>query len=332
MTWIPSKLRLACCVLVVVGGGSYLHASEIVRRSPPKTLAASSTAAARPPVLEPTHDEPSLSRLREFGMVSQRDTTGDRFPSGLKLSGATRRRMLLFSFDDGPSRSTTPRLLDVLDELGITALFFVTSESFGNGNPWEREHAEIVRDIVRRGHTIGNHTETHRQLPLLRNEEIEAELRRSAGKIAWTIGSYPRLIRPPGGALSKRVEQILGDHEYTSVMWAIYPEDLEANTPDQVVRAFFRVLDRRERDTGHRGGIVLMHDTKSHTAAALPRIVDALEERNCALLDAGEELYDIVDDLGYFIPGYNPDQTLSDRQSILAAETARRCQALALVR
>ena len=92
------------------------------------------------------------------------------------------------------------RLLDLLDQLGIKAIFFVTSESFGNGNPWEREHADIVREIVRRGHTVGNHTETHRQLPLLRNEEIEAELRRSAGKIAWTIGRFPRLIRPPGGA------------------------------------------------------------------------------------------------------------------------------------
>jgi peptidoglycan/xylan/chitin deacetylase (PgdA/CDA1 family) len=332
MPWISWKLRLVCCVLAVVGGGSYLHASRIVRQSPPKALAAARPTPVKPPLLEPEHDEPALARLREVAMVSQRDATGDRFPSGLMLPGTTRRRMLLFTFDDGPSRRTTPQLLDVLDELGIKAIFFVTSESFGNGNPWEREHAEIVRDIVRRGHTIGNHTETHRQLPLLRNEEIEHELRRSAGKIAWTIGSYPRLIRPPGGALSKRVEQILGDHEYTSVMWALYPEDLEAKTPEQVVRAFFRVLDRREQDTGQRGGIVLMHDTKPHTLAALPRIVDALERRNCELLEAGEELYDIVDDLGYFIPDYGTDQTFADRQASLAEHAARRCRALALLR
>jgi peptidoglycan/xylan/chitin deacetylase (PgdA/CDA1 family) len=334
MPWISWKLRLVCCVLAIVGGGSFMHASEIVRRAEPQSLAAARPARsmAPAPVIEPAHDEPELARLREFGMVSQRDATGDRFPSGLTLDGSARRRILLFTFDDGPSRRTTPQLLHQLDELGIKAVFFVTSESFGNGNPWEREHAEIVRDIVRRGHMVGNHTETHRQLPLLRNAEIEAELRRSAGKIAWTIGRKPRLIRPPGGALSKRVEQILGEHEYTTVMWGLYPEDLEASTPEQVTRAFFRVLDRREQDTGQRGGIVLMHDTKPHSVAALPRIVAAIERRNCKLLERGEELYDIVDDLGYFIPGYSTDQTLADRQAELAKRTARRCRTLALAR
>ena len=130
------------------------------------------------------------------------------------------------------------------------------------GNPWEREHAEIVREIVRRGHTVGNHTETHRQLPLLRNAEIEAELALSERKIERAIGSKPRLIRPPGGALSERVEQLLGENGYTSVMWALYGGDLEVETPEEVVRTFFRVLERREREPGDRGGIVLMHDTK----------------------------------------------------------------------
>jgi len=114
-------------------------------------------------------------------------------------------------------------------------------------------------------------------------------------------------------------------------MWGIYPADLEARTPDEVVQMFFHVLDRRERDTGDRGGIVLMHDTKPHSVAALPRLVDALQRRNCRLLERGEELYDIVDDLGYFIPGYAPDQSLDERQAALLERTERACAALALV-
>jgi peptidoglycan/xylan/chitin deacetylase (PgdA/CDA1 family) len=220
--------------------------------------------------------------------------------------------------------------LDVLDDLGIKALFFVTSESFGNGNPWEREHAEIVREIVRRGHMIGNHTETHRQLPLLRNAEIQAELAVSERKIERTIGSKPRLIRPPGGALSARVEQLLGESGYTSVMWALYPADLEVRTPEEVVRTFFRVLDRREQETGDRGGIVLMHDTKSHSLEAVPRLVDALQKRNCRLLAEGQELYDIVDDIGYFIPGYEVDETLEERQEELRERAQRACNTVAL--
>lgn len=327
MTSVSWKLRLLCCVLAIVGGGSLVGASEVgphPRRVPLRGIQPANV------VEEPTHPEPGMELLRRVAMVGQPDVTGSRFPSGLTIAGGSRRRAILFTFDDGPSKRTTPRLLDVLDELGIKALFFVTSESFGNGNPWEREHAAIVRDIVGRGHMVGNHTETHRQLPLLNNAEIEAELRRSGRKIAWAAGNYPRLIRPPGGALSKRVEWILAENGYSSVMWAVYPADLEESTPEGVVRTFFRVLDRREEDTGERGGIILMHDTKRHSIEALPRIVEALERRNCKLLELGEELYDIVDDLGYFIPGYEHDPSLDERQALLREETAQRCAALAL--
>lgn len=329
MPSVSWKLRLLCCVLAIVGGGSLVGASEVGPRPPIGAFA--SIRPARGVIDEPVHAEPGPQLLEQVAMVGQPDVTGSRFPSGLTIHGGTRRRMILFTFDDGPSKRTTPHLLDVLDELGIKALFFLTSESFGNGNPWEREHAAIVRDIVRRGHMVGNHTETHRQLPLLNNAEIEAELARSGRKIAWAAGSYPRLIRPPGGAMSKRVEWILAENGYTSVMWAVYPADLEEQTPEGVVRTFFRVLDRREQDTGDRGGIVLMHDTKPLSLRALPRIVDALERRNCTLLARGEELYDIVDDLGYFIPGYELDESLEDRQAALREDTAKRCGSVALV-
>ena len=328
MPSVSWKLRLLCCVLAIVGGGSLVGASEVGPRRHLGTLA--SIRPAGVVIHEPVHAEPSLEILEQVAMVGQRDVTGTRFPSGLTIDGGTRRRMILFTFDDGPSKRTTPRLLDSLDRLGIKALFFVTSESFGNGNPWEREHADIVRDIVRRGHMIGNHTETHRQLPLLNNAEIEAELTRSGRKIAWAAGSYPRLIRPPGGAMSKRVEWLLAENGYTSVIWAVYPADLEETTAEGVVRTFFRVLDRREQDTGDRGGIVLMHDTKRHSLEALPRIVEALERRNCGLLERGEELYDIVDDLGYFIPGYELDQSFDERQAALREDAAQRCATLAL--
>jgi peptidoglycan/xylan/chitin deacetylase (PgdA/CDA1 family) len=327
MRWIPWKVRLSCCALAMVGGSSFAGAAEVSPLS-----VAIAPVAIRPssaPIVEPVHSEPGPDVPEVVPIVSE-DVTGLRFPSGLTIHGGTKHRAILFTFDDGPSRRTTPRLLDLLDELGIKAVFFVKSESFGNGNPWEREHAEIVRDVVRRGHLVGNHTDTHRQLPLLRNAEIEAELAVSERKIEWTLGRTPRLIRPPGGALSKRVEGLLSYHGYTSVMWALYGGDLEVTTAEDVVRTFFRVLERREQETGDRGGIVLMHDTKTHSVDAVPRLVSALHKRNCKLLANGEELYDIVDDLGYFIPGHEPDQTLEERQEELRERTRLVCDTVAL--
>ncbi len=331
MRSIPWKVRLSSCALSIVAGGSFVGATEISIGPEAMTVAtlAEPREPVREPIREPVHAEPGPGTIDRVGLVRNPDPTGSRFPSGLTIAGGSRRRTLLFTFDDGPSRRTTPRLLDTLDRFGIKAIFFVTSESFGDGNPWEREHARIVREIVRRGHMVGNHTETHRQLPLLRDADIHAELALSSRKIQRAVGRQPRLIRPPGGALSKRVEELLASEKYTSVMWAVYPGDLEVHTADDVVRTFFRVLERRERETGERGGIVLMHDTKGHSVEAVPLLIEALRERNCELLRRGEELYDIVDDLGYFIADYEPDEAFDERQRELARDTARRCDALA---
>ncbi|MGB5696915.1 MAG: polysaccharide deacetylase family protein [Polyangiales bacterium] len=325
MSKVPWRLRLSCCALAMVAGSSWASATEV---SP--MLATIAPAAIRPSprfMREPLHAEPG-PEVAAVVPIPNRDATGFRFPSGLTIHGGSRHRMILFTFDDGPSRRTTPRLLDMLDDLGIRAIFFVKSESFGNGNPWEREHAEIVREIVRRGHMVGNHTETHRQLPLLRNAEIQAELALSERKIEAAVGSKPRLIRPPGGALSQRVEQLLGERGYTSVLWALSGDDLEVSTPDEVVRIVFRVLRRRERETGDRGGILLLHDTKDQSLDAVPKLVEALQKRNCKLLADGQELYDIVDDLGYFIPGQEPE-TVEERQEELRERTRRACHTLA---
>ena len=331
MPKVPWRVRLSCFVLVLVAVGSLAGASRPASESvvePTPVVAHVSTVRGHslpidePFALEVVHgDEPG---------PPPDDVTGTRYPSGLTIDGSTRRRTILFSFDDGPSRRTTPKLLDLLDQLGIRAVFFVKTESFGRGNPWEREHAEIVQEIASRGHMIGNHTETHRQLPLLRNAEIDAELSLSEGKIENAIGLRPRLIRPPGGALSARVRDLLAARGYTSVLWSVYTGDLEVDTADDVVRTFFRVLKRRERETGDRGGIVLLHDTQPHSLDALPRLVDALKQRNCELLGRDEELYDIVDDLGYFIPGHEPAQSLDARQAELKVRTQRDCAALAL--
>jgi peptidoglycan/xylan/chitin deacetylase (PgdA/CDA1 family) len=331
MPKVPWRVRLSCFVLVLVAVGSLAGASRPASEpvvEPTPVVAHVSTVRGYPsPIDEPfalevVHgDEPG---------PPPGDVTGARYPSGLTIDGSTRRRTILFSFDDGPSRRTTPKLLDLLDQLGIRAVFFVKTESFGRRNPWEREHAEIVREIASRGHMIGNHTETHRQLPLLRNAEIDAELSLSEGKIENAIGLRPHLIRPPGGALSARVRDLLAARGYTSVLWTVYTGDLEVDTADDVVRTFFRVLKRRERETGDRGGIVLLHDTQPHSLDALPRLVDALKQRNCELLGRDEELYDIVDDLGYFIPGHEPAQSLDTRQAELKVRTQRDCAALAL--
>ena len=92
----------------------------------PVAIAPVSIRPAPATIVEPRHAEPGPG-VPELVPIPNQDVAGLRFPAGLTIGGGSKRRAILFTFDDGPSRRTTPRLLDMLDELGIKAVFFVKS-------------------------------------------------------------------------------------------------------------------------------------------------------------------------------------------------------------
>jgi hypothetical protein len=102
------------------------------------------------------------------------------------------------------------------------------------------------------------------------------------------------------------------------------------------------VFEHRERELGERGGIILLHDTYAWSVDAFERIHGYLLAQNCELLERGEELYDVVDDLSFFYtertgepasaeaaPAHVDPTMLAARQARLRERTARRCRSLA---
>ena len=270
------------------------------------------------------------------------DPFGDRFGDGLIITGSTPHRLILFTFDDGPDPRTTPLLLDRLDQAGIKAIFFLVANRMAGTTPMERHQAAIAREIARRGHMVGGHTLDHVQLPLLDDAQVEYQLDESERIFQQALGGIPRLFRPPFGAHSERVDQHLVAHRYTPVLWNLGTGDFQVRTTDEVFDIWLKVLERREREYGDRGGIVLLHDTYAWSVDAFERIYAYLQAQNCVLLERGEELYDVVDDLSFFyIPRADADEEaeapparpapelLAARQAALRERTARRCKSLA---
>ena len=269
-------------------------------------------------------------------------TLGAAFGRGRIITGATPHRLILFTFDDGPDQRTTPLLLDRLDDAGIKAVFFLVASRLGQGTPIEREQSMLAREIVRRGHLVGGHTFDHAQLPLLDDSAIEDQLRRSDANFQRIFGTRPSLFRPPFGAHSQRVDQLLAAHGYTIVLWNLGAGDFQVRSADDVYDTWKKVFERRERENGDRGGIVLLHDTYAWSVDAFQRIVSDLMARNCALLDRGEELFDFVDDPSLFYvardgapaeteaaPAQLAPEVLERRQAPLRERTARRCKSMA---
>lgn len=291
------------------------------------------------PVVEPTTQaapprEPEPNETDPFG-ASLRD--------GRVITGGTPHRLILFTFDDGPDLRYTGRLLDTLDALGIRAVFFLTARRFAGATPYERRLADLAREIVRRGHYVGSHTLDHLQLPLLTGPRLEEQVVGAEKVFESVLGARPFLIRPPGGSRSPRIDAFLARRGYTQMLWNLGTGDAQVRSSDEVLRTFARILERREREYGERGGIVLLHDIHAWSVEAVPRIVRWLEEKNCELLARGEELYDVVDDPRVFFvprgeaapgesaPPLEPDPVWLDaRQAALRARTEARCHRLAM--
>src|SRR5262245_25932271 len=82
---------------------------------------------------------------------------GADLPGPRYLSGSTARRMLHFTFDDGPTAENTPRLLDALDRAGMKATFFFSTSRFASRERRNARALDLAREVARRGHEVGAH-------------------------------------------------------------------------------------------------------------------------------------------------------------------------------
>lgn len=195
-----------------------------------------------------------------------RDTLSATLPTRLLLSqGPRRSRSVCLTFDDGPHPVHTPRLLDVLQDQGVRATFFVV------GREVER-HPEIVRRMVAAGHLVGNHTFSHSAPGTVSARQLIDEVRRTDDLLTPILGQAPRLFRPPHGKVTAAKLLRLWGSSRTVVLWNADPRDFARSEPGEVLGWF--------RDRPLRGGdLVLMHDNVPHSIEALPELIEESRRR-----------------------------------------------------
>jgi peptidoglycan-N-acetylglucosamine deacetylase len=187
-------------------------------------------------------------------------------------AGATARREVALTIDDGPDADVTPRVLDALDALGVRATFFCIGERV-------RRHPALAREIVARGHAIENHSDGHRHhFSLLGPRAYDRELAAAQATIADTIGIAPRFFRAPAGLRNVFLQGALERQGLTLTSWTRRGFDTVERDPTRVTA---RLVDGLSA-----GDILLLHD--GHAArgadgmpmvlASLPRVVEALRE------------------------------------------------------
>jgi peptidoglycan/xylan/chitin deacetylase (PgdA/CDA1 family) len=240
------------------------------------------------------------------------------------ITGATKHRLLHFTFDDGPDADQTPRLLDMLDQAGMKATFFFSTSRFVSREARNAQAIELAKEVARRGHNLGSHSSEHQRMAKLAPPALRDQLKRSDEAFEAIFGAQTRLFRPPFGSRNAALDAMLAERGDATVMWNIGMADWVERKPELVALTFFRALERNERDRGERGGVILMHDTHAWSVDAFKLIAAELERRNCAALASNEELYDSTDDLTPFVIEPTAAQ-LAARQLELRARFEKRC-------
>ncbi|WP_276694522.1 polysaccharide deacetylase family protein [Ruminococcus champanellensis] len=181
-------------------------------------------------------------------------------------------KVIALTFDDGPS-STTPLVLDKLDQYGVVASFFVCGNNVG----------EQTTDTVKRAYDMGceihNHSKSHRDMTKLTEEQIRREITETSQRVEAITGEPTRFFRPPYIAVNDLMYDTVGMPficGYGSNDW-----DDKVGVQERSDKVLAQI---------HDGSIILLHDAEGNTKTveALDLLIPALQQDGYTLVTVSQ--------------------------------------------
>jgi peptidoglycan-N-acetylglucosamine deacetylase len=165
---------------------------------------------------------------------------------------------IALTFDDGPHKVYTRKLVEVLNSLHVPATFFLVGKQVV-------KYPQLVQLEVMDGYEVGNHTYDHVNLTKIPPSRVGYELDACGLAIERATGSPVRFFRPPGGDVNAAVVHEATQHNYIVTLWT--------NDPGDYAKPGSDILLQRSLDKLQNGAIVLLHDGMPETMAVLPSLV-----------------------------------------------------------
>ncbi|MFH1879637.1 MAG: polysaccharide deacetylase family protein [Bacillota bacterium] len=194
-------------------------------------------------------------------------------PQAMLQTDNSTRPMIALTFDDGPTRTYTQKVLSGLARYGAGATFFCVGKAV-------IKQPDMLRREMDFGHTVAAHSMTHENPWEQSAADMLAEYGAQKQLYQDVSGLPVTLLRPPGGDLKTYVTRQVG---WPLIRWHKSGSD---TGPD-----YARDVARRVVSAAAHGDIFLMHDTKEKTADAVPLILEALKERGFMFATVDELLY-----------------------------------------
>ncbi len=184
-------------------------------------------------------------------------------------------KVLAISFDAAWGGDQTMKLLDILDEYGVKTTFFLVGI-------WVERFPELVKEIVARGHEIGNHSTSHPQMSKISDDKIRDELRVTSDRIEQLTGVRPTLFRPPYGDYNDRVVTVSRAEGYECVQWNVDSLDWKNRGVEDLIR--------NATKNNKPGDIVLFHNDSQYIVQALPTILKTYQDAGFTVIPVSEIL------------------------------------------
>ena len=186
-------------------------------------------------------------------------------------------RRLALTYDDGPNDPHTLRLLEVLARHEVRATFFLIGR-------YVRQRPDIVREISRAGHVVGNHTFSHPLLIFQSDSEIRRQLVECQAALQDAVGESSNLFRPPFGGRRPAVLRIARGLGLETIMWNVTGYDWNAPPAEVIEKKVVRQVGG--------GDVILLHDgrhkemgaDRSQTVIATERLIGRYREQGFGFL------------------------------------------------
>ncbi len=170
------------------------------------------------------------------------------------------------TFDEGYEYGYTERILDVLKEKDVKAVFFITL-------PYAKSEPALVQRMIDEGHIVGNHSTKHLEFPTMTIEEAYDDIKTLHEYVYTHFGYEMTLFRFPQGTSSDRMQALLQELGYTSVFWSFAHRDWLTDDQPGLVEAYADITD-----SVHPGAIYLLHAVSKTNAEILGNVIDAFRK------------------------------------------------------
>lgn len=180
------------------------------------------------------------------------------------------------TFDTSWGYDNTTKILDVLDKENVKATFFVIGR-------WADEFPDMTKEIAKRGHEIGNHSDKHSDFTRISKDQIINEVAAADAKILALTGTRPTLFRFPEGTYNDSSVALVEQTNHKCIQWNVDSIDWKNEGSDI---EYNRVMKKISP-----GSIILFHNSGKYTPQTLARVIDKLKSEGYSFVKVSELIY-----------------------------------------